>query len=65
VTAYRIKPNEEFPDAWDVEELSDDEASYAADAPNIVVAGPEAIEHLFWELAGFIAENFTRPRRHS
>ena len=57
MTAYRIRPNEQFPDAWDVEELSDDDASYAADAPNIVVTSEKGLEHLFWELAGFIIEN--------
>ena len=62
MSAYLIKLSEEFTDAWDVEEISDDHVSLATDH-HLVARTDRALERLFWELASFISENL--PERKS
>lgn len=59
--SYAIEQSQEFPGAWDLREISEEDAHDITAIPGsgtLVVMTDAELETLFWELVCFIAENF-------
>ncbi len=64
MSIYVIKPSGEFPLAWDIEQADGDFVPDGLILGSMLVVGSdEQLEHLFWELAGFILENIPKKRQ--